>query len=83
MRADVGITDVCMPRELAPAAASQRDASGRQHLAYTGRVLIHEGGLVGDARMLKKTHRQADLVRAIARGSQPEAGHGRAQRQLI
>ena len=52
--ADVGNTDVCMPRELASAAALQRETSVRQLLAYTGRVLIHEGGLVGDAPMRKK-----------------------------
>ena len=52
--ADVGITDVCMPWGLVPAAAQLCGTRGRQHLAYTGRALIHEGGLVGDAPMLKK-----------------------------
>jgi hypothetical protein len=78
--ADVGITDVCMPRELAPAAATQRDTSARQHLAYTGRVLIHEGGLVGDAPMLKKPIARPALCArmCVALGLRPDVGERNA-----
>jgi hypothetical protein len=78
--ADVGITDVCMPRELAPAAVPQRNTSVRQHLAYTGRVLIHPGGLVGDAPMLKKLIARLALCarRRVALSLRPDMGERNA-----
>jgi orotidine-5'-phosphate decarboxylase len=85
---DARITDVCMPRGIRPgirpgiipgirpAAAQQRRTRGRQHLAYTGRALTHEGGPVGDAAMLKNPIATPALC--VALGLRPDMGERNA-----
>jgi hypothetical protein len=78
--ADGGITDVCIPGGLCrPRPSNEAGAVGN-----ISRILvecsIHEGGLVGDAAMLKKTYREADLVRSmgVAVGRRPDKGERNA-----